>query len=69
MSKSKYYRATVQETGQEKRFDSKAEITAWASKATITLQSDLTISVVEVVEKETQFNASYVTGKVEEVAA
>lgn len=67
--KSKYYRVTVQESGEQKLFDTKAEIKAWASKATITLQCDLTLSVLEVVEKETQFNADYATGEVEEVEA
>jgi hypothetical protein len=67
--KTKYYRATIQENGEEKLFDTKAEIKAWASKATMTLQCDLTVSVLEVVEKETQFNADYATGEVEEVEA
>jgi hypothetical protein len=67
--KSKYYRVTVQESGEQKLFDTKAEIKAWASKATMTLQCDLTLSVLEVVEKEIQFNANYTTGEVEEVEA
>lgn len=67
--KSKYYRVVCKENGQEKLFDSKKEIKQWASKATITLGCDLTIEVFEIIEKETQMNASWETGEVEEVEA
>jgi len=65
--KTKYYRAKIQENGEEMLFDKKAEIKAWAAKATMALQCNLTITVIEVTEKETQFNADYATGDVEEV--
>jgi hypothetical protein len=67
--KSKYYRVVCKENGQEKLFDSKKEIKQWASKATITLGCDLTLEVFEIIEKETQMNASWETGEVEEVGA
>lgn len=67
--KNKYYRVVCKENGQEKLFDSKKEIKQWASKATITLGGDLTLEVFEIIEKETQMNASYETGEVEEVEA
>lgn len=66
---SKYYRVVCKENGQEKLFDSKKEIKQWASKATITLGCDLTLEVFEIIEKETQMNASWETGEVEEVEA
>lgn len=67
--KSKYYRVVCKENGQEKLFDSKKEIKLWASKATITFGCDLTLEVFEIIEKETQMNASWETGEVEEVEA
>lgn len=67
--KSKYYRVICKENGEEKLFDSKKEIKQWASKATITLGCDLTLEVFEIIEKETQMNASWATGEVEEVDA
>ena len=67
--RNKYYRATIQETGEEKTFDSKKEIRTWASAATMAHQCDITVSVIEIIEKEIQFNADYTTGEVEEVAA
>jgi hypothetical protein len=65
--KSKYYRVVCKENGQEKLFDSKKGIKQWASKATITLGRNLTLEVFEIIEKETQMNASWETGEVEEV--
>jgi len=68
--KTKYYRAKIEETGETQVFDTKDEIKVWASKATMTLQCDLTFTVLEVVEKKLPgFYASYETGEVEEVEA
>lgn len=63
------YKATVKETGEQREFASVEEIKEWAARATITFQTDLTLSVVKVVETETTLSASYDTGDVKEVAA
>lgn len=63
--KTKYLRVKCDQTGEEKMFETAAEMQEWAARATITFQSDLTFEVVEVAETTRHIHASYETGKVE----
>lgn len=62
--KTKMFRVTCDQTGEEKTFETRKEIEQWAASMTMTFQSDLTFEVAEVVETTRHIHASYKTGEV-----